>query len=191
MRTFLAIDLDESIERALRHEAERLQDEIPDAWVRWVKPESTHLTLKFLGEVKPDFIGQIEELANPIATKTPTMTMEIGGFGAFPNFNRPKVLWVGVQERSGALENLHSELQTAFEQLGFEAERRSFTPHLTMGRVNGGISKSDQQTLAETLRHVDIASLGELVANKLTLFESKLGPTGAAYRAVREFVFQA
>ncbi|MFP3854178.1 MAG: RNA 2',3'-cyclic phosphodiesterase [Anaerolineales bacterium] len=190
MRTFLAIDLDEIIVESLRHESLQLQEEIPDKWVKWVKPESIHLTLKFLGEIKPEFIGQVEELVDPIVVDTPEMIMKIGGFGAFPNFNRPRVLWVGVDEETGALETLHAKLQSAFEQIGFEAERRSFTPHLTLGRVKRGFSKGDQADLVERLRRVEINSLGRLEADGLTLFESKLGPGGASYRAVREFTFR-
>lgn len=187
MRTFIAIDIPAPIESKLESLVSRLKTNTPDEAVRWVRPQSIHLTLKFLGEVKPDFIGQIERVVKPLAAGTGKLNFEVGGFGVFPNRKRPRVLWVGVHNDLEAIVELRNALEHRFEEFGFEADRRRFTPHLTLGRVKRGTSKSGLERLAKALSSIDVGVLGEMQVSEIVLFESQLSPRGANYRPLQTF----
>ena len=190
MRVFLALDLPDQVIAHLGEVAGELKATLPENAIRWVKPESIHLTLKFLGEVKPEFVDQVKEVVRPIAQETQQMQMSVGGFGVFPGPGRPRVLWIGVQEETGSLESLRDELEAAFEPFGFERERRSFTPHLTIGRVKRGANRREKEAIKERIKVVDVGKLAVFKSPNLTLFESELGPGGATYRVLHRFKFQ-
>ena len=99
--------------------------------VKWVRPEALHLTLKFLGDVddarEPTLrvaLGQVG--GGPV-------TVHIEGFGVFPDFRRPRIMWAGVAP-DPALELLQHRVEQVFAPLGFATEARPFRPHVTLGR---------------------------------------------------------
>ena len=189
MRTFLAINIPDRIENQLQATIRRMEDFVPAQAVRWVRPNSAHLTLKFLGEIKPEFIGQIEAVVSPLVQGLKPMNLSVGGVGVFPNLKRPRVLWVGVEDQADSLRSLRNQLQESFEEYGFEAERRRFTPHLTLGRVKRGTSTGTMHQITQSLAEFELGVLGVIKAEALILFESKLSPQGASYRALRTFEF--
>lgn len=187
MRTFLAIEIPAEIRRALAAEIERLDRRLPSDTIRWVRPASIHLTLKFLGEVDRSTLNGVEQVVRPVTDTTPRMDLTVAGFGVFPRVARPRVLWVGVDEGSGHLSSLWRQLERELANLEFEPDRHRFAPHLTLGRVQRGLGGRARQELSTALEAIEIGSLGEMEAAEVTLFHSDLRPTGAVYTPLATF----
>lgn len=134
MRLFIGLNLPNK-QRARIHQASRAL-RTKDLPVRWLEPDAFHVTLKFLGEVRPDQVDAIEERLLRVASTTKSFVTELSGFGAFPTIRRPEVLWLGVGANA-ELRCLKQDLEWALGEIGFEAETRAFHPHVTLGRTTG------------------------------------------------------
>ncbi len=187
MRTFLAIEIPGHLEQRLGREIVLMKDQLPDGSVRWLDPDSIHLTMKFLGDVSPAKLDAVRSTAHQLSAASETMRLELGDFGVFPNMDRPRVLWIGVREGTGRLQRLKTELERGMEELGFEPERRDFTPHLTVGRVQRDIDRGLQKELGGALHRVQVDDLGQTNVEELTLFKSDLQPAGAVYTVLDRF----
>lgn len=153
--------------------------------VRWVAHMNLHLTLKFLGSISTDVVTEVSRSMRAVALGTPLFTMRLAGTGAFPNWNRPRVLWVGAQG-DGALLNLQSNIDDTLMSVGFAPEARVYNPHITIGRVkaSGGVER-----VVDLLKeHVD-DEFGEVQVRHVTLMRSDLTPGGAKYLALERFRF--
>ncbi len=176
IRSFIAIDLPGLVRRRI----ETLVDEFreSDAQVGWVRVEGIHLTLKFLGNVAPELIEQIQPVLADIASQTAPIRIEPAGCGAFPTIKSPRVVWVGLGGQIGPLAELAQRVETAMVPYGFEPEGRPFKPHLTLGRVKG---KQRLQALQEILfAHRDFTA-EPFDATEVVLYKSDLRPDGARY----------
>jgi RNA 2',3'-cyclic 3'-phosphodiesterase len=179
MRLFFAIDLAEHVLDLLELETAPLRAEAPD--LSWTSREKRHLTLKFLGDVSDDAEPGLIDAAERVAARHRRVEMSIGGIGAFPNFRRARVVWIGV-EQEPRLELLHHDLEIACEQAGFEVEGRPFRPHITLARVRAPLAVERARALARVARSVRVQA-HELV-ERITLYESTLAPSGARYRRI-------
>ncbi len=132
MRLFLAINLGPDQRRAIADAIGPLRAEAPR--LNWAGDARLHLTLKFLGEQPPESATGIARAMDGVATRHRRFVMRLGGIGAFPNFRRPRVVWMGVTP-DPRLELLHHDVEEACASLGFDVEGRAFRPHLTLARV--------------------------------------------------------
>ncbi|MFQ5843649.1 MAG: RNA 2',3'-cyclic phosphodiesterase [Planctomycetota bacterium] len=181
MRLFVAAELPREVRERLVAIRRELED-IP-LRVRWVREEGLHLTLKFLGEVAADRLGEIESALPPAGRSTAPFRLEAKGVGAFPEAGTPRVIWVGLRGGVEAAGRLAAALEDALEPLGFARESRSFRPHLTIGRVKG----SRPGDWRAGLLRVSGAGAGEFEVKEFILFRSRLGPGGASYEALARF----
>ena len=184
IRSFLAIELPTII----RHRLSDIQKDLKtsDADVRWVNPDSVHLTLKFFGNIEESRIDTIvESIAVPIRT-TPSFSLKVQGTGAFPHVNNPRVVWVGLREGIEVLRHLQKQLEASMEKSGFPAENRPFHPHLTIGRVKSNRGKGALVAKIDKYREEE---LGQFQAEKVILFRSDLTPFGPIYSSLRELRF--
>ena len=177
MRLFLAIELGEHVLELLDQETAPLRAEAPD--LSWTSRDKRHLTLKFLGDSPDDAPPRLIEAMDRVAPRHRPVEMRIGGVGAFPNFRRARVVWIGV-EQEPRLELLHHDLELACEEAGFELEGRPYRPHVTLARVRAPLPLDRARSLARVARTVRL-QVTELV-ERITLFESILAPSGARYR---------
>lgn len=178
MRLFVAVDLPDDLRSALGRLEDRLRR---GGGVRWVPPGNIHLTLRFLGEVSPDRVGEIGVLLSAAAARHRPFTLTARGLGAFPSLRRPRVIWVGIgpPESIGPLEALRGDLEDGFASLGFGREGRPFRPHLTIGRVRdrrGGRRVDPGRGLEGVAFHASPFSV-----DAVDLMESRLEPAGATY----------
>src|ERR1700754_623507 len=138
MRLFIAIELSDALRRsaaaALTRIRNRVQDAAPKSVVRWVPGDNLHITLWFLGEVQDARTAQLlEAMRKPLAA--PPFTLRLGGTGAFPPSGAPRTIWLGVTSGRDALVSAHDKLGPRLTPLGFTAEKRPYSPHLTLARV--------------------------------------------------------
>ncbi len=173
MRTFIAIELDDAIRSAL--EAVRQRTGLSGRSIRWVRPASIHLTLKFLGDIDPRSIPDVTACMRHASRGVEPFIFRVEGLGCFPDARRPRVFWAGVDEPSGILSSLQSRLEEELQGSGFRKEARAFRPHLTLARFKGRVEGASSQVL--TGRDL----FGEQEAAGIILFQSELRPSGAVY----------
>lgn len=181
LRTFLAIELPESIRKRIGEVQRELKSSRAD--VRWVSPQNIHLTLKFFGNIEESEIDPIaQSIEEPVRTTSPIFIM-VRGMGAFPGLKNPKVIWVGLHDEGKVLVSLQKRLEGELEKIGFPSEGRPFHPHLTLGRMRSNQGKDELVKGMERHREEEF---GNFQAERVILFKSDLKPEGPIYTALRE-----
>ena len=174
IRSFIAIDLEEPVRAALRQLLSQLAHIQAD--VRWVREAGLHMTLKFLGSVEAGRLQQLQAALAAGLAGQPALHVQARGLGGFPTLRRPRVLWVGLHGE-GVVE-LAAAVERVTSKLGFEAENRAFTPHITLGRVNGTRGWSRVEGVFKAHLSDDF---GNSIVDKVTMYRSTLRPDGAVY----------
>jgi RNA 2',3'-cyclic 3'-phosphodiesterase len=192
MRIFIGIDLDDEIRTMIARFLDGVRGFAPDA--RWVRPESLHITLKFIGEQKPEQVEAISERLPRVEGRA--MDIRLGGHGFFPTAKSPRVFWIGIQA-GPELAALASNIDTAVAELGIPREDRPFSPHLTLARGGGGSGspkwrKGDRPNSAFAVLEKRLAAMGELdlgtmTAREFILYQSQLSPKGSKYTKLQHF----
>jgi len=181
MRVFIAIELPDSIRKALAQEQERFRAAAPDA--RWTRPEGIHLTLKFLGEISSEQEAQVKQAlgrmerfeSSPFGRRTS---------GSFPNAKRPRrFLGLALTPRP-TLARLAEQVESAMASIGFQREDRHFNPHLTLARFK---VPRPQPRLEALLKAQGPPDFGTFDVSEFFLWESRLLPAGAEYRKIASF----
>lgn len=178
IRSFFAIDLPDEF----TEEIQRLQEQLrrTGADVKWVRPGSVHLTLKFLGSVPRETLTPLSRAVADAMAGQGEIRLETGNLGFFPNANKPRILWLGLGGDIEALVRLQSVLEKTATPFGFEPERRAFKPHLTLGRIR---TAQGVKALVKEVERIHSQTLA-FTAQELTLFKSDLKSTGAVYTAL-------
>lgn len=190
LRAFIAVPLPPAITQQLAEVQRRLKRGCPEQAVTWVRPENIHLTLFFLGDILPERQAPVEAALSVVARHARPLTFSVQGAGAFPNLNRPRVIWVGLQEPTGQLALLHRAVNEAMQNVGFQPEDRHFSPHLTLGRIRQRASREDAQAVGEAIRRAEVGHLGDAPVEEMILFRSVLKSSGAEYTPLARFAIQ-
>jgi 2'-5' RNA ligase len=135
IRTFIAIQLPQAVIAHLGQQQRSMAANLPDGAVRWVKPEKMHLTLNFLGDTPQSKIADVIRVMSHSAESHTAFNLFLSRTGCFPNVRRPRVFWAGIVGAIHSTEKLKQTLYTKLEPLGWEPERRNYTPHLTLGYI--------------------------------------------------------
>jgi 2'-5' RNA ligase len=189
VRAFIAIEIPAEVHQKLNDVEQQIQAQMGEATrraIRWVPAGNIHLTLKFLGDVSPGSLPVLAEQLNNDAACHLGFQVKIGGLGVFPNLRRPRVIWIGCDTPT-ALIDLQRSVDQSTYQLGYKSEERSFSPHLTLGRVSESARGEDVIHLAQTLGGIHINELGRVEVAQIHLFRSDLRPGGAVYTRLYSF----
>jgi 2'-5' RNA ligase len=183
IRSFIAIALPQSI----RHQIAEFQGELKqwNADIRWVRAESLHLTLKFLGSARPDLIEPVSRILSEITADIKPFNLTIQNVGCFPNQKNPRVIWIGIGKHS-SLELIAEALNVQLEALGFSREQRPFKPHLSIGRVRS--LKRIQPVLTRLFSHG--FAVQSFSVDSVLLMKSDLKPEGAEYTVLHKILLQ-
>jgi len=185
IRTFIAIEIPGDILDRISDILRVLKKGCP--YVRWVRPESIHLTLKFLGNIDAKRLGNLAlELTDLLGTP---LSLSLGRPGGFPNLKRPRIVWLGLEGDTEGLMGLQQEIEERCAKIGFPEEKRGFSPHLTLGRIKSG-RPADLEGLSTLLDKVDVTGIPPLRADAVYLYESILKPAGAEYRKLNSFALR-
>jgi RNA 2',3'-cyclic 3'-phosphodiesterase len=195
MRLFIALDIDDAIRERIARFMEGVSAFAPD--VRWLNPESLHVTLKFVGEQPDATVDQIKHALKTVAERT--TEIHFRGYGFFPTAKSARVFWIGI-EAGAQLAALASEIDNATASLGIAKETRAFNPHLTLARGAGGSGsprwrKGDGpnrafQRLQEKLAALPAAEFGTMTPREFFLYQSQLSPKGSKYIKIERFPLQ-
>jgi len=167
--------------RRLGTEIARLQEQLGGRAIRWVDAEAIHLTLRFLGEIDDRTAALIGSVLDEICANSATTRIGVGGLGGFPSLSRPRVIWIGVQQSERELDRLQAEIEARVIKLGIDGEDRTYHPHLTLGRLRREATPSEVKLLADRLQGIQIAELGAVGVEGVSLMRSELTGAGAVY----------
>ncbi len=184
IRTFIAVRMPETYLQPIGELIGELK--ATGAAVRWVRPESMHITLKFLGNIREELVEEIgAKISETVRNRRP-IELQARGCGAFPSLKNPRVVWLGIRGEVGLLGELQEDLEKRLMPLGFAPERRPFKAHLTLGRLKGNRGKSK---LISVLREKANFELDTFRVGEVILYRSDLKPTGAVYSALKVLSF--
>jgi 2'-5' RNA ligase len=192
MRIFIALDIDDVIRDRIQRFMDGVREFAPDA--RWVRPESLHVTLKFIGEQRAESVEQMKQALSSLEAEGVEITFRGNGF--FPTPKAARVFWVGI-ESGPQLAALARTVDETSAQFGVAREDRPFSPHLTLARGGGGSGaprwrKGDGanrtfQKLQEKLTALPAPEFGTMTAREFFLYESQLLRGGARYTKLARF----
>ncbi len=177
LRTFIAIELPPELKENIFSRTDSLREVARS--VKWVAADNLHITLKFLGNTPEEQLPEIEKAVRGAVSMHQAFDMVFTGAGAFPESSRkpPRVIWVGV-EAPETLFKIQSSVDTAMAALGYEPESRSYSPHLTIGRVKqpprGGLLRREIDALEKE-------PFGSVHVQEISMMKSTLHPAGARY----------
>ena len=188
-RTFAACDLTDEARAALARAQAALRDKLEG--VRWPAAENLHLTMRFLGDVSSNDIGEVLAALSAAAADVPPLTLRLGRADVFPNWRRPAVLVAHLdadETHMQQLQDLHQKFSARLKPLGFAPEKRAFRPHVTIGRVRG--RRPNKANAWGDLREI-LAACGlptvearvpiSIPIEEVILYESILRPAGPEY----------
>ena len=186
MRLFAAITPTAEIRERLLHAIDALKP--TSRAPRWVKPDGLHLTLKFFGDADAAQLPAIQSALQGVHIQSPA-TIRIHGLGYFPNPRQPRIIWAGLTA-SAELPTLAAEIQSRVGPLGFPAEAREFSPHITLARISTREHNPAPEPLDNLLRAAAAFAsydFGTMHASEFHLFRSTLKSTGAEYSSLATF----
>ncbi len=177
MRLFVALDLPWEVRQALS----LLTGGLPGA--RWVPAENYHLTLRFIGEVPPHRAEEIDDALAALRGRGFALTL--AGLGTFQKAGRVTALWARA-ERNPALDHLQAKIETALQRIGLDPERRRFSPHVSLARLDGVPAAK----LAIYLQTHNLFRAGPVPVAHFTLFSSRIGKEQAVYTPEVEYALE-
>jgi 2'-5' RNA ligase len=185
LRVFLAVPADAAWVESARKLLGRLTPALPRA--SWTRPESWHITLKFLGDIPGEAAERFADAIGERVAAAPGGELTGGGAILLPPHGRPRVLGIGFAASSSALAPL-SDVARAAETLGrrvgAQASDRPFRPHVTLGRVREPWPASAVDAFR---READAWAFPEWPVRSCVLYESRLQPLGAIHTPLHEW----
>ncbi len=184
IRTFLAVDIPKEIKDSMEKIQYRLRNSLKEGMIRWTKPNSVHLTIKFFGSISDRDIEHITGLLKDSVKGFKPFELTAEKVGVFPNARQPRVLWLGITGGDNSFMTLQKQIDDDLHGIGFPREERPFRPHLTLGRTKAhrGI-----EGLSGVLEEFKDYRAGTFPAAGLTLYRSDLRPEGPIYTKLGYF----
>jgi 2'-5' RNA ligase len=183
VRAFIAIEIPDVVKAKLM----ALSEELRQCGVKasWVKPENMHLTLRFLGEVSDAQVNELRVRLRQCCVDTPSLDLSMKGVGVFPNPNRPRVLWAGVEAGDAvSLRQLQSQVEKAVRAVGLAPNNKAFHPHITLGRLS---ESRPSEPLLAALNRAEIFAGDDFHVGSVALFSSVLDKKGAVHTRIGTF----
>lgn len=178
-RLFVAIDAPQAVCESLASLASNI------AGFRWTRPETLHLTLRFIGDTPAERVDQLAGLLRLIDCASFVLT--IGGVGAFPQRGMPQVVWAGIEHADPRLLKLRQQVDDSILAAGLSPDMRSFHPHFTLARCGKATAGAVREFLH---RHSEYQGPSFHV-DRFHLFESRLLPEGAEHAIIETFSLAA
>jgi RNA 2',3'-cyclic 3'-phosphodiesterase len=180
IRLFIAVTVPEEIKSEIEKTQAALRRVLPKECARWTKPEQLHLTLKFLGNVAADRVPALTEALRVTCRGFKPLELRAEGMGCFPDVRRPRVVWVGINDRQEQLPVTQRAVETTTRDYTEEESAERFAGHVTLGRIKG-LGRADADALASLAAGLGARFFGAWTADKVVLFRSLLTPNGAQH----------
>jgi 2'-5' RNA ligase len=183
MRLFTGLDLPGDLVAKLEELLRRLK---PAARIHWSPPANLHVTTKFIGEWPPERLGELKAALAALPGRA-VIPVRIQRVGFFPNPHAPRIFWCGIE--APGLPELARDTDSATAALGIAAEKRAFSPHLTLARITQaqGKERVGLQALHQAIAALPSLEIGGFPAGSFFLYQSTLRPSGSVYTKLAEF----
>ncbi len=181
IRTFVAIPLGDEVSREAIRLIKRLRQ--PNDGIKWVPTDNLHLTLKFLGEVDNTEVPAVCDVVREVCGEFEPFELHFAGTDGFPNIDRPRVLYVRIEDQSQALTEIVGALDQQYAELGFKPEPRDYQPHLTLGRTKSGSRRAGDDVIARLSNEREV-EIGTMVVDTVHVFASFLDKQGPTYQVM-------
>jgi 2'-5' RNA ligase len=184
IRSFIAFCFPENIIFRIK----KLQEEMQKykLKIRWVEPKNIHLTLKFLGNISHESIEKAGRVINETAGEQKPVSLIAKGIGVFPGIKHPRIIWVGVGRGTDRLIELQKNLDKKLVKAGFSKDKKPFTSHITIGRVNG---KNVPENLMNAMAALKGFESEEFIADHIDMYKSDLKHGGPVYTRLMSVPF--
>ncbi|GAB4544224.1 MAG: RNA 2',3'-cyclic phosphodiesterase [Anaerolineales bacterium] len=180
LRAFIAFEIPPAARAQIETQTAQLRQTLGERLIRWTPPKNIHLTLKFLGDVSSAHLSFLKQMMTQAAQAHSAFEIQIGGLGCYPNTRAPRVLWMGVHAPS-ELSALQKNIDAGAARLGYEAETRAFSPHLTLGRLRPNANPVELPKIRAALNETQLGEAAIVQLDALHLFQSELTPNGSIY----------
>jgi 2'-5' RNA ligase len=181
IRTFIAIPLGDEVSRKAIRLIERIRQ--PGDGIKWVPTDNLHLTLKFLGEVDNTEVPDVCNVVHDVCADRDPFELHFAGTDGFPSIDRPRTLYIKIEDATETLSEIVSELDRDFADLGFKPEPRDYTPHLTLGRTKSGSRRAGEDVI-ERMRSEQQTEIGDMVVDSVQVIASFLDKKGPTYQVM-------
>lgn len=191
LRTFIAVPLKQEILATLSQRQNQLKALAPRHAVRWDIPDNFHVTLHFIGNVATADVARIVAVMEETIVTVSPFELTFEGIGCFPDYRRPRIIWIGLGGDTTPLIQMQHALGQALAQaIDFKPEARAYSPHLTVGRVKNQQSSAALRNLGQQLQQTQVGQIAQQRVTEISLFESTLQPTGPIYRPIAQAKFK-
>ncbi len=186
-RTFIALEKNETVQRHLGEIISQVALLLPG--VRWVNPDGIHITLAFLGELTEGELGGVNHAVQAAARHAASFSYSLSNLGIFGSPRQPRVIWMGIEEPTGALQQLHRSLTDELARRNFPVDRRPFSPHLTLARIKNPLSPDELQKLQRLLEdpQKELRSPAPQQVRHIDVMKSELSRSGAQYSILQSY----
>ena len=183
-RLFIAIELPQTIRHKIKEHIDRLRTALPDVRASWTRADNLHLTLKFLDDTPVSRVESLSQALLRAAKLAAPFDLVIQDCGVFPPRGKPNVLWIGTHASgvlpSEAILSLYRAIEDECVKVGFDRDKRSFHPHLTIARLR---NPKGARELAELHQSIGFEPVSLKVA-EVCLIRSELSSAGSRYTAI-------
>lgn len=185
MRLFIALKLTEEQKGEVRVMQHKLKSELTG--IKWVRPESMHLTLRFIGETDESKLDSIKLAIDDTAVEYTAPVIQYGGSGLFPSTRNARVLWIGLRRGEEEVQKIEGKLREGLAAKGFPPERRPYHPHLTIGRIRNMLPPAKLDRFLENWKSFRTS---DSTCKELVLFQSNLTRQGAQHSEIHSALFK-
>jgi len=191
MRAFLAVTVAADVRERIATVQQELKTSVASIGggrtrVTWVKPETIHLTVKFLGEMENGAVESLRVRVSAALDGQRVLEIPLGTLGAFPRVEAPRALWIGPssqwdsQNEAKLAQELAARIEDACEELSVPRDTHPWRPHLTIARVREG-----PREVAQALRAGGFVTrtlqIGGLTMGEIFLMKSEMRPDGPVH----------
>lgn len=145
---------------------------------KWVEPHNYHFTFSFIGNVEDEIADLIKNELSEILIKYKS-SLEFEGLGAFPNFEKPRVIFAKMYNPGGVVFKIKNEVDRELKKLHLEIDDKKFKPHITLCRV-----KQIHETPKNIFEKYNDVKFGEMPNFSVKLVESELTNKGPIYKII-------
>jgi 2'-5' RNA ligase len=177
-RTFFAIPLEESIREEVSEIIKFLQQQKWGDQIKWSVPENLHVTLRFLGDIPEEKIEPLCERVTATLQEITSFALPVGEIMLFPSTSHGHAIVVSHPLTDDLAKLVHA-LELVITEFGFDAEKRTYRPHLTLGRLHGHHAP-DLSAIPQKLP-------AQLNVREVIFYRSELGEHKSNYTILRKF----
>lgn len=176
-RCFVAIQVQRTAKAELTKAVGKLKRQFDDQ-VRWMGDDQLHLTLRFIGNLNSQELLQVCTQLHRLKSGVQHVSVPLSGMGVFPQSGPPRVVWAGISDADGSIRNIHNQLNACLAEIGFPAEGRNYTPHITLGRAR---NHTDEDALRTALQDVGETLSEPIEAGSIGLFATEKSTRSVQY----------